>query len=80
MGWASGGEIFDSVADDLIRADAPDALKLLVLSGLIDRLQNKDWDTEDESLERYLNDPIIVQAFEEHGIKWSRPCPHCGRE
>lgn len=63
MGWASGGEIFDSVAAALIEAGASDDLKGRVLGSLIEKLQDGDWDTEDESLTAFRHDPVIVAAF-----------------
>lgn len=71
MGWASGGAIFDKVADGLILAGASDAIKRDVLGSLCGALQYEDWDTEYESLERYADDPVIVQVFADHGITLS---------
>lgn len=68
MGWASGGEIFNVVADGLIKAGASDDIKRSVLSSVCDALQENDWDTEDESLERYKDDPVIVQVFADHDV------------
>lgn len=63
MGWASGNDIFDPVAQALIDAAAADKLKRDVLTKLIDALCNEGWDTEDESFDRFRHDPAIVQAF-----------------
>lgn len=68
MGWASAGDIFDQVADALLEADATSNIKTTVLGPLIDALQAGDWDTEDESLERYRHDPVIVALFADRGI------------
>jgi hypothetical protein len=68
MGWASGDEIFDPVAQALIDLGADATTKRRVLGTLIDKLQDNDWDTESESLERFWVDPVIVQAFYEHGV------------
>lgn len=68
MGWASASGIFDTVADGLIEANAPDDIKARVLSRLCQELQDGDWDTEDESLERYADDPVIVQVFADHDV------------
>lgn len=69
MGWASAGpEIFDPVPQGLIDAGASDEIKRRVLGPLIGKLQGEDWDTEDESLEEFRNDPVIVALFAEHGI------------
>lgn len=72
MGWASAGRIFDTVADGLIEANAADDIKVKVLGTLCGALQEEDWDTEDESLERYADDPAIVRVFAEHGITLDR--------
>jgi hypothetical protein len=31
-------------------------------------LQACDWDTEDESLEEFRDDPVIVSLFAEHSV------------
>jgi hypothetical protein len=71
MGWSSANEIFNPVARSLIDAGADDTTKRKVLGDLIDRLQDGDWDTEDESLEDFLDDPAIVQAFADHNVHLS---------
>lgn len=68
MGWASAGRIFDPVAQGLIDAGASEEIKRRVLGTLIGTLQGEDWDTEDESLEEFRGDPVIVELFAEHGI------------
>lgn len=68
MGWASAGGIFDPIAEALIELDAPEATKRRVLGPLIAKLQGEDWDTEYESLERFRDDPVIVDLFREHGV------------
>lgn len=68
MGWSSANEIFDPVARALIDTGADDTTKRKVLGDLISGLQDGDWDTEDESLERFLDDPAIVAAFHDHRV------------
>lgn len=68
MGWASAGEIFDPVARALVELNAPDQVKTQVLGDLIGALQDGDWDTEDESLEEFKDDPAIVEAFRLHDV------------
>ncbi|TDD77720.1 hypothetical protein [Actinomadura rubrisoli] len=68
MGWASGGAIFDRVADALIASRANDDLLRSTLGPLIDELRNGDWDTEDESLERFARVPVIVQLFADRNV------------
>jgi hypothetical protein len=67
MGWASAGDIFDPVAQALIDLRADDATKLRVLGTLIDKLRDGDWDTEDESLQQFRNDPAVTEAFHRNG-------------
>lgn len=68
MGWASAGAIFDPIAQALIDHGASDELKLLICDKLIGVLQEGDWDTEGESLWQFEDDPVIVQAFRNHGV------------
>lgn len=63
MGWNTANQIFDPVARALIDAGATDELKTRVLGELIGQLQQEDWDTEDESLDEFKDDPAIVAAF-----------------
>jgi hypothetical protein len=69
MGYASAGyAIFDPVMKKLRETGASDEAKHEIASLLIDVLQQQDWDTEDESLEVFADDPAIVRAFAEHEI------------
>lgn len=68
MGWASGADIFDRVARSLINAHVDEDTKRQVLGEPIDSLQDSDWDTEDESLERFRDDAVIVELFAQRGI------------
>ena len=68
MGWASAGGIFDPVAQGLINAGASDDVKIQVLTLLIKALKDGDWDTEDESLDQFRDDPAIVEAFRRNGV------------
>lgn len=71
MGWSGANSIFNPVARALVDAGADDTTKRKVLGDLIDGLQEGDWDTEDESLEDFLDDPAIVAAFHDHGVHLS---------
>jgi hypothetical protein len=68
MGWSSANQIFNPVARSLQEAGVPDQTKRKVLGDLIGGLQDGDWDTEDESLEDFLDDPAIVAAFHDHNV------------
>jgi hypothetical protein len=68
MGWASAGDIFDPVAQAMVELNAPHDMKVRVLGDLIGALQDGDWDTEEESLEQFQDDPAIVEAFRRHDV------------
>lgn len=68
MGWGSAGSIFDPIAQALIDLDAPPEMKRGVLGPLIDRLRAEDWDTCDESLDEFRDDPVIVSIFYDRGV------------
>ncbi|MGW6260934.1 hypothetical protein [Streptomyces sp. NPDC055085] len=68
MGWNSANEIFDPVARALVDTGADDHSKRKVLGDLIGRLQDGGWETEDASLEIFLSQPAIVQAFADKGV------------
>ncbi|MFI0236357.1 hypothetical protein [Streptomyces sp. NPDC016845] len=79
MGWNSAHRIFDPVAKALIETGADDDTKRKVLGDLIGELQEGDWDTGDESLEDFLDDPAIVSAFADHNVHLhDKSC--CARE
>ena len=68
MGWNSANRIFDPVAKALIDTGADDTTKRKVLSDLISELRDGDWDTCDESLEDFLDQPAVIAAFHDHNI------------
>jgi hypothetical protein len=68
MGWASGNEVFELVADALVEAGASDDVKQAVCSALIGALRIRGWDTAAESMGLYADDKAIRAAFREHGI------------
>lgn len=72
MGWASAGDIIDPQIPIMVEAvdngELDEAKAVEVLSNLIDKLQDNDWDTEDESLEQWLHVPWVVKAFAQHGV------------
>lgn len=71
MGWSSANDIFNPVARSLQEAGVRDDTKRKVLGDLIGGLQDGDWDTEDESLEDFLDDPAIVGAFHDRNVHLS---------
>lgn len=72
MGWNSANQIFDPVCDLVVSMVEGNSLSedqaTSLLSTLIDKLQDGDWDTEDESLENYLNYAYVVNAFAERDV------------
>ncbi|WP_043256139.1 hypothetical protein [Streptomyces sp. Tu6071] len=68
MGWSSANRIFNPITRALQDAHVPDDSKRKILGDLIGGLQDGDWDTEDESLEDFLDDPAVVLAFADHGV------------
>lgn len=74
MGWASAGYIFDPVCEELIKAHMVPEVLTKVLTVLIKTLQNGDWDTEEESLGRFSDNPAVVKAFQNCDIYlWGTP-------
>jgi hypothetical protein len=68
MGWSSGNEVFDPVARELQVFVPDDTARSAVASVLINALQECDWDTEDESLDQFRDDPAIIAAFATNGV------------
>lgn len=74
MGWASAGYIFDPVCKALQKSFMVPEARQKILVTLIKALQDGDWDTEDESLEQFAEDPVVVKAFQECGVYlWGTP-------
>jgi len=67
MGWGSASTIFDRVADALIQSGANAEVTTVVLDELLRELTDGDWDTVDESVERYQNNPTIYAMFQHNG-------------
>lgn len=68
MGWASANRIFDPAAEKVLKTDLSDEVKTEILSVLIAALQEGDWDTETESLERFRDSPPAAEAFRRNGV------------
>lgn len=65
MGWAGAGDIFDPVCEELQKSHLWPETRKQILVILIKTLQDGEWDTEDESLERFQDDDVVVAAFRE---------------
>ena len=63
MGWSGGNIVFDPVARKARELGLSDYQVTELLTTLIRELQDRDWDTEDESLRLFRDDPAIVAAF-----------------
>lgn len=73
MGWSGGNEIFDVVARKVtgqcfLVCDDEHCICVPILDTLIRALQDAGWDTEDESLERFVGVKVVVEAFRRRGI------------
>ncbi|TKK84595.1 hypothetical protein FDA94_28615 [Herbidospora galbida] len=68
MGWNTGGQIFDIVAQALDDAFATEETVVAVLTPLVAYLQDEDWDTEDESLAAFRHNPAIVKVLVAAGV------------
>lgn len=63
MGWASAGMIFDRVARALVKTDIGVNDMIVVLYELAVELRDGDWDTEDESIAAFRDQPAVVMAL-----------------
>lgn len=73
MGWASASEIFDPVCELIAlgvqKKAIPAERATEVLTGVIAKLQDNDWDTEWSSLERFSEHAFVVAAFAAQGVE-----------
>lgn len=87
MGWSSAGDIIEPFLTELVCLDKVNpGLNLGVavspaIVKLIEELQNRDWDTEDEVLAEFKSVPWIVGAFEARGVSLNcqGECEDCGQ-
>lgn len=63
MGWASGDEIFDPVATALIAARVEESALDSVCTVLAQKLMDRGWDTEDESVGEFRGHPVVQHAI-----------------
>jgi len=63
MGWASGGDIFDKVTHALIDSNATNKVLDHVCYELATALRDGDWDTIDESVDEFRDNPAVVAAL-----------------
>ena len=63
MGWTGGNTVFDPVARKARELGLTDEQVTGLLTIVIRELQDRGWDTEDESLREFRDDEAIVAAF-----------------
>lgn len=69
MGWCSGTEIFDKVAEYVLGCTAvSEAERTNIIRVLIDALEDHDWDCQDDS--DLMNDPIVKEVMRELHPEW----------
>lgn len=70
MGWSSGSDIFDPVTQALIDSGVAGPVVTDVCATLIDELRSCDWDTLDESVDRFRRYPAVIAAFKKAAPDW----------
>lgn len=70
MGWGSAGRIFDPIARGLIQAEVEDDKVTDLADQIIGLLVAEDWDTVNESVNEFQDNPAILAAFNRNGY-WS---------
>lgn len=68
MGNNTANEIYDPTIRALLDAGVSESVIATVSDNLIERLQNEDWGTEEESLREFAEYPVIVRSFERRGV------------
>jgi len=66
MGWCSGTEVFDQIAE-IVLSDKP-LDKKATLKAVIDSLENSDWDCQSDSA--YYDHPLVQEVFKEMHPHW----------
>ena len=70
MGWASGGDIFDRTARALLGSGVEDRIVTEVLAALTGALADGDWDTLDESVEAFADQPAVLAGLHRGAPQW----------
>lgn len=68
MGWGSGTELFDAVAESIINSPLTRKEKVKILVTLIEAMEDKDWDCQQDS--RYWNEPLVAASFKVVHPNW----------
>jgi len=66
MGWCSGTEVFDAVAEAVLEEGEMDAKEILMIVAEV--LRNNDWDCENDSY--YWDHPVVQEIFHELEPEW----------
>lgn len=64
MGWASGGDVFEPVVNELIDWHADSYVVYRVTKRLIETLTERGWDTVEESIGIYTHEEVLRAANE----------------
>ena len=67
MGWASGSAIMNAIIDAVKPHVAEKEARKAIYTPIINALEDGDWDTQDESMER---DDAFDEALTELHPKW----------
>jgi len=68
MGWCSGTELFDAVAESIINSPLTRKEKVKILVTLIEAMEDQDWDCQQDS--RYWNEPLVAAAMKVVHPSW----------
>lgn len=68
MGWCSGTDVFDPVAEFVLGGDDTDEKKFQLLKVLVKALYSRDWDCESDSA--YYSHPIVQRVMRELNPDW----------
>ncbi len=70
MGWCSGTEIFDKVADFVLHSvfAGNEATRQYTLEVLVSALEDHDWDCQDDS--QFIEHPIVKKVMRQLHPDW----------
>lgn len=68
MGWCSATEIFDTVADVVLREVQDDGIRISVLYKLAVALEQHDWDCQSDSC--FYDHPLVERVFKQLHPHW----------
>lgn len=77
MGWSSANAYFDVVVQELEIANVPEEAQFSILKSLAAELRAGDWDTLDESLEAFPDNPAVRRVMAEYDIRLPCTCKCC---